>query len=191
MPLPVIAATTLARILLKGGMIAARAYAKRNGVRITAAVTKSAKNINKLKTAKTKGISKVRPTNKKISTSKTKKKTSTAMTKKKNVVPSPKLDRTVATAPSPKKTSKIPGLIIAAGTIGGGVALTSKPKSRDKKDSGTKDMTFNQAFAKARKEKGPASTFSYKGKMYSTATMDDVKKAGFTSLKDYLNAKKK
>ena len=52
-------------------------------------------------------------------------------------------------------------------------------------------MTFNQAFAKARKEKGPASTFSYKGKMYSTATMDDVKKAGFTSLKDYLNAKKK
>ena len=191
MVLPVIAATTLARILLKGGMIAARAYAKRNGVRITAAVTKSAKNINKLKTAKTKAISKVRPTNKKVSTSKkpVTKKTSTAMTKKKNVVPSPKLDRKVATATPPKKTSKVPGLIIAAGTIGGGVALTSKPK--DKKDSGTKDMTFNQAFAKARKEKGPASTFSYKGKMYSTATMDDVKKAGFTSLKDYLNAKKK
>ena len=26
--------------------------------------------------------------------------------------------------------------------------------------------------------------------MYSTATMDDVKKAGFTNLKDYLNSKK-
>ena len=191
MVLPVIAATTLARILLKGGMIAARAYAKRNGVRITAAVTKSAKNINKLKTAKTKAISKVRPTNKKVSTSKkpVTKKTSTAKTKKKPIIPQPKVK--TATATPPKKTSKIPGLIITAGAVGGGIATTSTPKSKDKKDSGTKDMTFNQAFAKARKEKGPASTFSYKGKMYSTATMDDVKKAGFTSLKDYLNAKKK
>ena len=64
-------------------------------------------------------------------------------------------------------------------------------KSGGDKDKGGSGMTFNQAFAKARKEKGPTSTFSYKGKMYSTATMDDVKKAGFTNLKDYLNAKKK
>ena len=64
-------------------------------------------------------------------------------------------------------------------------------KSGGDKGTGGGGMTFNQAFAKARKEKGKLSTLSYKGKMYSTATMEDVKKAGFDNLKDYLNAKKK
>jgi len=52
-------------------------------------------------------------------------------------------------------------------------------------------MTFKEAFAKARKEKGKDSTFTWQGKSYSTVTADDVKKAGFSSLKEYLNSKKK
>jgi len=51
--------------------------------------------------------------------------------------------------------------------------------------------SFNEAFKKARKEKGKDSTFTYKGKSYSTVTMDDVKSAGFDTLKEYLNNKKK
>lgn len=51
--------------------------------------------------------------------------------------------------------------------------------------------TFAQAFREARKEKGPDAVFTYKGKKYSTVTVDQYEKAGFNSLKDYLNAKKK
>ena len=51
-----------------------------------------------------------------------------------------------------------------------------------------KDPTFGQAFKKARREKGPNSTFSYKGKKYSTVTQDQVKKAGHSTLRSYLNA---
>tara|TARA_Y100000361_G_C11132210_1_gene329657 strand:+ start:534 stop:1037 length:504 start_codon:yes stop_codon:yes gene_type:complete len=54
-----------------------------------------------------------------------------------------------------------------------------------------KEMSFNEAFKKARKEKGKDATFTYKGKSYSTVTMDDVKAAGFDTLKEYLNNKKK
>ena len=51
-----------------------------------------------------------------------------------------------------------------------------------------KDPTFGEAFKKARKEKGPNSTFNYKGKKYSTVTQDQVKKAGYSTLRQYLNA---
>jgi len=51
-----------------------------------------------------------------------------------------------------------------------------------------KDPTFGEAFKKARKEKGPNSTFNYKGKKYSTVTQDQVKKAGHSTLRSYLNA---
>ena len=51
-----------------------------------------------------------------------------------------------------------------------------------------RDPTFGQAFKKARREKGPNSTFSYKGKKYSTVTQDQVKKAGHSTLRSYLNA---
>jgi len=63
-----------------------------------------------------------------------------------------------------------------------------KPKSKSKtpKPKGSSNNVKD-----ARKEKGKNATFSYKGKMYSTATMDDVKKAGFDNLKDYLNSMKK
>jgi hypothetical protein len=72
------------------------------------------------------------------------------------------------------------GLITGIGTvIAGATALRNKPKS------------FGEAFKKARKDKGPNSTFTYKGKKYSTVTKDQIKKAGFTNLRDYLNSKKK
>jgi len=61
------------------------------------------------------------------------------------------------------------------------------------KDMGgkTEPKTFAQAFREARKEKGPDAVFTYKGKKYSTVTEDQYKKAGFNSLREYLNAKKK
>ena len=121
-------------------------------------------------------IKTVRPVNKKTTT----KKTTTKKTPVKKTTP------TGTTKPGAK--SKVPGLIIGVGTLGGGAMLM---KSGGDKGKGGSGMTFSQAFAKARKEKGKLSTFSYKGKMYSTATMEDVKKAGFDNLKDYLNAKKK
>ena len=93
----------------------------------------------------------------------------------------------IANKAAPKKTSakKIPkgkiGLAVAGiGTVlAGANALRNKPKS------------FGEAFKKARKSKGPNSTFTYKGKKYSTVTKDEIKKAGFTNLRDYLNSKKK
>ena len=65
------------------------------------------------------------------------------------------------------------------------------PKKGGKKGGSTKEMSFNEAFKKARKEKGKDATFTYKGKSYSTVTMDDVKAAGFNTLREYLNSKKK
>jgi mannitol-specific phosphotransferase system IIBC component len=95
--------------------------------------------------------------------------------------------KTSAKKTSAKKTTakKIPkgkiGLAVAGiGTVlAGANALRNKPKS------------FGEAFKKARKNKGPNSTFTYKGKKYSTVTKDQIKKAGFTNLRDYLNSKKK
>ena len=94
--------------------------------------------------------------------------------------------KTTAKKPTPKKSpaKKISkgklGLITGIGTvIAGATALRNKPKS------------FGEAFKKARKDKGPNSTFTYKGKKYSTVTKDQIKKAGFTNLRDYLNSKKK
>ena len=96
------------------------------------------------------------------------------------------IKKTTTKKPTPKKTpaKKISkgklGLITGIGTvIAGATALRNKPKS------------FGEAFKKARKDKGPNSTFTYKGKKYSTVTKDQIKKAGFTNLRDYLNSKKK
>ena len=80
-----------------------------------------------------------------------------------------------------KKVSRfgLPGKAIALGTL-----LTTGAMSMMKK----KDPTFWEAFRKARKEKGPNSTFNYKGKKYSTVTKDQIKKAGHSTLRSYLNA---
>ena len=137
------------------------------------------KNATKINNAQKSFLNKTK--NPRIPTKKTTtKKTTTKKTPTKTTTP------TGTTKPGTK--SKVPGLIIGVGTLGGGAMLM---KSGGDKGKGGSGMTFNQAFAKARKEKGKLSTFSYKGKMYSTATMEDVKKAGFDNLKDYLNAKKK
>jgi hypothetical protein len=64
------------------------------------------------------------------------------------------------------------------------------PNKGGKKGDSKKEMSFNDAFKKARKEKGKDATFTYKGKSYSTVTMDDVKAAGFNTLREYLNSKK-
>lgn len=51
-----------------------------------------------------------------------------------------------------------------------------------------KEGTFSDAFAAARKD--GKDMFEYAGKMYSTATKDDVQKAGAKDLKEYLAMKK-
>ena len=88
-----------------------------------------------------------------------------------------------AASKAKKVTSrKLPGRlgkIAAVGTALGAGALALMRK---------KDPTFGEAFKKARKEKGPNSTFNYKGKKYSTVTKDQIKKAGHSTLRSYLNA---
>ena len=98
--------------------------------------------------------------------------------------PTPKeLNKSVKTTPKNKKI-KLKGRTGAL--IAGGAALltslgvlNNKPKS------------FGEAFKKARKNKGPNATFTYKGKKYSTVTKDQIKKAGHSNLRDYLNEQKK
>jgi hypothetical protein len=51
-------------------------------------------------------------------------------------------------------------------------------------------MSFDQAFKSARKEMGTDKVFTWRGKKYSTVTMDEVKKAGFKTLAEY-NASKR
>ena len=81
--------------------------------------------------------------------------------------------------PTPKKLPGKLGKIAAGATALGAGALALMRR---------KDPTFGEAFKKARKEKGPNSTFNYKGKKYSTVTQDQVKKAGYSTLRQYLNA---
>ena len=147
-------------------------------------LTKNADKINKANQTfiknKNKNVTKNLNKNKnKNTTTKNKNTTTTTKNTTKNTTP------TGTNKPGAK--SKVPAFIVAAGTIGGGAALMTSNKDK-KSGSG---MTFKEAFAKARKEKGKLATFTYKGKSYSTATADDVKKAGFKSLREYLNAKKK
>ena len=102
-------------------------------------------------------------------------------------VPVKKVPKKAPVKKAPKKApvKKIPkgklGLLAAGiGTvIASANAMRGKPKS------------FGDAFKKARKTKGPDSTFTHKGKKYSTVTKDQIKKAGFTNLRDYLNSKNK
>ena len=99
--------------------------------------------------------------------------------------------KTTAKKPTPKKSpakkttaKRIPkgrvGALIAGGAtlIGGLSALRNKPK------------TFGEKFKEAR-AKGERTIFDYKGKKYSAVTKDDLKRAGYTNLRDYLNAKNK
>ncbi len=112
--------------------------------------------------------------------------------KKKNKIDDTKtvtnVNKTSVVAPKIKKVAKI-----GAGLVLGGLAVdqASKVLSNMGKTSDSGPSTFAAAFKKARKEKGPNSTFTYKGKQYSTVTVDQYQKAGFNSLREYLNAQKK
>ena len=61
--------------------------------------------------------------------------------------------------------------------------VSAKPKV----DAKPKPTSFADAFKQAKGSK----TFEFKGKRYARVTADEVKKAGFASLKDYLNAPRK
>jgi hypothetical protein len=87
--------------------------------------------------------------------------------------------------PAKKLPKKIPKGKISLALAGIGTVITGANALRNKPKS------FGDAFKKARKSKGPNSTFTYQGKKYSTVTKDQIKKAGFTNLRDYLNSKKK
>lgn len=96
--------------------------------------------------------------------------------------PTPKeLNKSLKTAPKKIKPKGKTGALIA----GGAALLTSLGVLNNK------PKTFGEAFKKARKNKGPNATFTYKGKKYSTVTKDQIKKAGYSNLRDYLNAQKK
>lgn len=114
--------------------------------------------------------------------------TTTTTTRKRRTVKKTTPKKTVPKKTTPKKTTtktikpkgRLSGLIVGGATLIGGLsALRNKPK------------TFGEAFKKARKDKGPNATFTYKGKKYSTVTKDQIKKAGYSNLRDYLNAQKK
>ena len=104
----------------------------------------------------------------------------TGVTKKAPAKPSAKAKPVPAKTPTTKQ--KIGAGAITAGVIGGGLA--GKKPDMDK-------MSFNEAFKSARKELGTDKTFTWRGKKYSTVTMDEVKKAGFDTLAEYNRSKTK
>ena len=106
-------------------------------------------------------------------------KTTTARVAKKTTPKKTPVKKTVAKKTTPRKLPGRFGKIAAIGTALGAGALALMRK---------KDPTFGVTFKKARKEKGPMSTFNYKGKKYSTVTKDQVEKAGHSTLRSYLNA---
>ena len=59
--------------------------------------------------------------------------------------------------------------------------ITKKPTQKPTQ----KLSAFGKAFFEARRDKGPNSTFPFKGKQYSTVTADQVKAAGFKTLREY------
>ena len=76
-----------------------------------------------------------------------------------------------------KVTSKSSGVNIHSGA-------SKKTKTAD--TNGKKPKSFDEAFKMAKGQK----TFTYKGKSYARVTKDEMKKAGFKSLRAYLNAQK-
>jgi hypothetical protein len=122
--------------------------------------------------------------NKKITKKTTKKVDDTKLTS--NVNKTPTMIGTILG--KAKKHPFATGMVVIPASMG----LVNKASDMMKDMGGkTEAKTFAQAFREARKEKGPDAVFTYKGKKYSTVTEDQYKKAGFNSLREYLNAKKK
>ena len=63
----------------------------------------------------------------------------------------------------------------------------SSKKTKTAKDNDKKPKSFDEAFKMAKGQK----TFTYKGKSYARVTKDEMEKAGFKSLRAYLNDQKK
>lgn len=121
--------------------------------------------------------------NKKITKKTTKKVDDTKLTS--NVNKTPTMIGTILG--KAKKHPFATGMVVIPASMG----LVNKASDMMKDMGGkTEAKTFAQAFREARKEKGPDAVFTYKGKKYSTVTEDQYKKAGFNSLREYLNAKK-
>ena len=140
-----------------------------------------AAKFNKLnKTVKTKNPKLKVKNNKKVNAPKNKKVDDSKLVSKVNKPP--------VIAPKLKKAAKVGAGIVLTGLA---IPPISKVLNNMSKSKGSEPSNFAAAFRKARKEKGTDSTFTYKGKLYSTVTMDEVKKAGFNTLREYLNAKKK
>jgi len=117
-------------------------------------------------------------------------KTTTARVAKKTTPKKTPVKKTTPKKTTPKK-SNIKNIAKKAARKTGlgkaitlGTLLTTGAMSMLKK----KDPTFGEAFNKARKDLGPNAVFPYKGKQYSTVTKDQVKKAGYSTLRQYLNA---
>ena len=62
----------------------------------------------------------------------------------------------------------------------------AKKKTKTAVTNGKKPKSFDEAFKMAKGQK----TFTYKGKSYARITKDEMEKAGFKSLRAYLNAQK-
>ena len=140
-----------------------------------------AAKFNKLnKTVKTKNPKLKVKNNKKVNAPKNKKVDDSKLVSKVN--------KPTVIAPNLKKAAKVGAGIVLTGLA---IPPISKVLNNMSKSKGSEPSNFAAAFRKARKEKGTDSTFTYKGKLYSTVTMDEVKKAGFNTLREYLNAKKK
>ena len=114
--------------------------------------------------------------------------TTTTTTRKRRTVKKATPKKTVAKKTTAKKTTakRIKPKGRTGALIAGGAALLTSLGVLN-----NKPKTFGEAFKKARKDKGPNATFTYKGKKYSTVTKDQIKKAGYSNLRDYLNAQKK
>ena len=76
-----------------------------------------------------------------------------------------------------------------ASTKNVGVSLHggAKKKTKTADTNDKKPKSFDEAFKMAKGQK----TFTYKGKSYARVTKDEIEKAGFKSLRAYLNAPKR
>jgi hypothetical protein len=82
---------------------------------------------------------------------------------------------------SKPKKAKAPDAILT----GPKVSRKTKTAKADKTDK--KPKSFDEAFKMAKGQK----TFTFKGKSYARVTKDEIEKAGFKSLRAYLNDQKK
>ena len=94
-------------------------------------------------------------------------------------------------AKTPTTKQKIGAAALTGGVLVGGMAGKKEGQASKSGAQNRDKMSFNEAFKSARKELGTDKTFTWRGKKYSTVTMDEVKKAGFDTLAEYNRSKSK